>query len=72
MYTEEMVTPAALESGGAAQGKVLSVASPKGGVGKTTLALNLSYALAHRGWNTLLVDADPQGCIGLSIDGGGR
>lgn len=70
MYTEEMVTPAALESGVAAQGKVLAVASPKGGVGKTTLALNLSYALAHRGWNTLLVDADPQGCIGLSIDGG--
>ncbi len=70
MYTEKMVTSTTLESGAMTRGKVLAVASPKGGVGKTTLALNLSFALACRGWKTLLVDADPQGCIGLSIEGG--
>lgn len=51
------------------RGRVLVVASQKGGVGKTTIALNLAYALAHRGWRTLLVDADPQGSIGCSIRG---
>lgn len=49
--------------------KVLGVVSPKGGVGKTTLALNLSYALAMRGWRTALVDVDPQGGVGLSLTG---
>jgi chromosome partitioning protein len=48
--------------------KVVAVASQKGGVGKTTLALNLGFALARLGWRTLVVDADPQGAIGLSID----
>lgn len=50
-------------------GKVLVVASQKGGVGKTTLALNSAFALAKRGWRTLLIDADPQGSIGYSIQG---
>ncbi len=50
-------------------GRVLVVASQKGGVGKTTLALNTAYAFAGRGWRTLLVDADPQGSIGFSIQG---
>lgn len=43
------------------------LASAKGGVGKTTAALNLSVALAETGQPTLLVDLDPQGAIGLSL-----
>lgn len=43
------------------------VTSPKGGVGKTTVALNLALALAERGLRTLIVDLDPQGGIGLSL-----
>jgi chromosome partitioning protein len=51
---------------------VLAVVSPKGGVGKTTLALNLSYSFARRSWKTLLIDGDPQGGIGLSLRGGAK
>jgi chromosome partitioning protein len=47
---------------------VLTVVSQKGGVGKTTTTLNLAFALASRGWKTLLVDTDPQGGIGLSLN----
>jgi chromosome partitioning protein len=45
----------------------IATASQKGGVGKTTLCINLAYSLARRGWNTLLVDTDPQGGVGLSL-----
>ena len=41
--------------------------SSKGGTGKTTTALNLSVALAERGRNTIVVDLDPQGAIGLFL-----
>ena len=45
----------------------IAVSSQKGGVGKTTVSINLAYAFARSGKRTLLVDADPQGSVGLSL-----
>ena len=46
--------------------KIISVASQKGGVGKTTTALNLSYILSMMGEKTLLLDGDPQGGVAIA------
>lgn len=52
--------------------RIIAVAMTKGGVGKTTTAVNLSYGLAMRGHRVLLVDADTQGqcskALGVETD----
>ena len=45
----------------------LCVVSQKGGVGKTTVALNLAFAMASRNHRVLLIDSDPQGGVGYAL-----